>query len=482
MIKELYNLKTGKVFKTDLHQIEAYQHLMDNPRAALFLGMSLSKTVIALSYLYEMHYREAAIGKTLVIAPDKVARITWSEEINTWAHLQEMRYSLVIGNEQQRKEALNIDAEIYIIGVNNVGWLIDQYLYQKISRISGAPYGPWLGELPFDSLVIDELSLFKSRESGRFKKLRRALKVSKTNYRIGMTGTPSPNGYIDLWSQICLLDDGERLEDTFGKYLDKYFTTRGNGMIIYEYIPRKEACNIIAHKIQDIALTMNTRDKIKLPDLYVEDITIEMNDYDRGIYEALEQEYVLEFLQKEITVKNAADLTNKLLQISSGAIYDENKDWFEVNTVKLDALDKYLKIIKGQTTICVYQFRHELERIKKRFPFARELKTIHDFKDWNAGKIQLLLIHPASAGHGLNLQFGGSHMIWFSLTWNLEHYQQTIARLLRRGIIKDVVVKRLIVEGTRDKIVADRLNSKETSQEFLLKEIKALRVKYLEKL
>jgi len=486
----LHNIKRDKPILTDPHQIEAYEHLVANPRAALFLGMSLSKTVTVLSYLYDMHYQECAMLKTLVVAPDKVARITWPDEIATWGHLQGMRYSVIAGDAKKREAALAADAEIYIIGVDNLAWLIDKFIYQKISSVTGEPYGPWLGKLPFDSLVLDEMSLFKGRDSERFKKLRRALIKSDVHYRIGMTGTPAPNGFIDLWAPMVLLDDGVRLGVTFGDFLDKYFTTRGNGMIVYEYIPKRDARSDIARKIRDIALTMSTRDKIKLPDMYTDDIMIDLDEFDQEVYDTLEREYVLEFLDGEgdVTVKTAADLTNKLLQISSGAIYadkaegEKTRTWNQVNTAKLDAMEALLNRHPNDTFLCVYQFRHEIERIRERFPFARELRkgkaTIEDFREWNEGKIRLLLIHPAGAGHGLNLQFGGFRQLWFTPTWNLEHYQQTVARLLRRGAKRDIFIHRLIVRGSRDERVTRRLSGKQSMQEFLFTEIKELRKKH----
>lgn len=483
---ELYNKRKGEYYRTDPHQVEAYEHLMNNPRAALFLGMSLSKTVISLSYLYDMIYTEAAILKTLVVAPDKVARITWPDELETWGHLEGVNYSVVAGTAKQRKKALEAEAEIYIVGVDNLTWLIGQYITKK--------NGKYVGKLPYDCIVLDELSLFKSRDSQRFKALRRAIKT--VDYRIGMTGTPSPNGYVDLWAEIVLLDDGERLGDTFGKFVDKYFTTRGNGMIVYEYIPRPGAPNVIAHKLRDIALTMQTRDYLVLPELHTDDIELELDPFDREIYDTLEEEYVLEFLDEQaVTAKTAADLTNKLLQISSGAIYEEQqyddkgkklpRVWHEVNSVKIDALRDLLETYPEENVIVVYQFKHEVERIYKAFPFARELrkgaKTVEDFRDWNEGKIRLLLIHPAGAGHGLNLQFGGRRMVWFTTTWNLEHYQQTVARLLRRGQLKEIYIHRFIIKGTRDIRVRSRLASKDSNQTFLLNEIKDLRAKYYEK-
>lgn len=471
MIRKLYDKRKGVWYDTDEHQIQAYEHLWANRRAALFLGMSLSKTVVALSYLYDMHYREAAISRTLVIAPDKVARITWPDEIETWRHLEGLRYSVVAGTAAQRAKALTVDAEIFIVGVDNVVWLLDQYG----------------GSLPYDCVVIDEIDHFKSRGSKRFKKLRKAIR--SVEYRVGMTGTPQPNNLTDLWAEVMLLDDGERLGETWGKFVDKYFTTRGNGMIVYEYIPKPGTAAAIADRLRGIALTMQTRDVLALPELITEDVEIDLSPSDRAIYDRLEREYVLDFVDRgEVTAKTAADLTNKLLQISSGAVYEDRTDplvprrWHTVNTAKLDTLGDLLGGHPDENFIVVYQFRHEVDRIKAAFPFARELRkgkdTVQDFRDWNNGKIRLLLIHPASAGHGLNLQFGGRRMVWFSATWNLGQYQQTVARLLRRGQLKEIYVYRLVVRGTRDVQVCRRLASKDSNQTFLMREIKQLREKY----
>lgn len=467
MIRELTNTETGEVFQTDPHQLEAYEFLMTHPRAALFLGMSLSKTAITLSYLYEMHYREVAIRRTLVIAPDKVARITWPEESKKWEHLDGLRMIVISGDENERIEAINRKAEVYVIGVNNVAWLI------KTCK----------GLKRFDSLVIDELSLFKSRGSKRFKMLRNAIK--HIDYRVGLTGTPAPNGYIDLWAQMYLIDGGERLGVTFGAYLDKYFKTRGNGMIVFEYIPKLNAEKIIANKIKDITLSMQTRDILELPALHMNDEILEFSPFDKEIYNTLEREYCLDLLNgSEVTVKTGADLTNKLLQLSSGAVYEDGgaKEWYELNTLKIEALRVLLRMYPDENFILVYQYRHEIARIKAAFPFAQVLRkgkgTVEDFTLWNQGKIKLLMIHPAGAGHGLNLQFGGRRMVWFSVTWNLEHWLQTIARLLRRGALRDIYVHRLLVNGTRDMAVCKRVKSKDTNQTFLLNEIKLLRERY----
>lgn len=469
--------RTRGLTESTPHQRQAYDHLAQNPRACLFLGMSLFKTCITLSYLNDMIYQELRMERVLVIAPDKVARLTWPDEIRDWEHLQGMRFSVVEGTEKKRVKALEAEAEVYLVSVDNIVWLINQHD----------------GRLPYDCIVFDELSLFKSRGSARSKKVRKALKLSNPTYRIGLTGTPSPNGMTDLWAELHMIDDGERLGQTWGKFQDKYFRTRGNGMIVYEYIPLPGALNTIARKIADICLTMNTRDHVELPPDRLEDILLELDPFDRETYEHLEREYFLEFTGRDyadgaVTVKTPADLTNKLLQVSSGAIYEDDlggvgpRVWHEINTLKIDALEAYLKRNKGHNVMLVYQFRHEIERIKAAFPQAQEFgkgaKAAQTQDDWNAGRIPLLLIHPASAGHGLNLQFGGSRMLWFTCTWNLEHWEQTIARLLRKGQEHEVKVARLIARGTRDVRVAKRIEIKQSDQDFLKDEIKQLRQKY----
>jgi SNF2 family DNA or RNA helicase len=452
------------------HQVEALDHLRANPRAALFLGMSLQKTVITLLYLREMIYEECAFTRVLIIAPDKVARLTWPDEIGKWEDTSYMRYSVVAGAAANRVKALQADAEIFIIGVDNLVWMLGLY-----------PQA-----LPFDCLVIDELSLFKGRSSQRFLNLRRALSRSKVNYRVGLTGTPLPNGLIDLWAQLRLIDDGERLGGKFGTYVDKYFVPRGNGMVTFEYRPKPDAEKVISGKIADIVLSMQTRDHKKLPDLVLEDTRLTFEPFDQEVYDTLEEQYVLDFDDSEVTVKNGADLVSKLLQISSGAIYSDReagfREWHELNTVKLDALEDLVSRYPDENVLVVYQFKHEVERIKKRFPHAVTLpkgKALKQcFDDWNAGKIKMMVIHPASAGHGLNLQFGGRRMIWTSPTWNLEHWLQTLARLLRHGATETIYVHRLLVKGTRDMQVKRRIERKDDNQKFILDEIKRLRAKY----
>lgn len=483
------DLEKNEVYELDPHQEEAYLHLCRNPRAGLFLEMSLSKTIITLLYLYDMHYVQAAITKTLVIAPDKVARLTWPKEIKKWGEVSDLRYSVIKGTAAQRLKALEADAEVFLIGVDNLSWLIDQFIGQRVSKNTGLPYGEWFGKLPFDCVVIDESSLFKSWSSGRFKKLERALEKSNVPYRVLLTGTPSTNGEIDLWAQLKLMDGGERLGPTVGQYIDKYFNTKGNGMVIYSYTTKKGAATVIAKKIADIVLSMQTRDYIEMPELIIDDIELTFDPFDREAYDELEREYYIDFISgNSVTAKTPADLVNKLLQVSSGAVY-EDKDpevkgrvWHEVNTLKMDALEELVAKYPKENFLVIYQFRHELERIKQRFPYAVELpkgaKLEQTFDDWNAGKIKMLILHPASAGHGLNLQFGGRRMVWTSPTWNLEHWLQTVARLVRRGALKRIFAHRLLVKATKDIDVRRRITSKDKDQDFLMKVIKHLNNKY----
>jgi SNF2 family DNA or RNA helicase len=463
---QLYHID-GKTYPVDPHQLEGLQHLRDNPRAGLFWEMSLSKTAVVLLYISEMRF-----GATLIIAPDKVARITWPKELRDWKNFHHLSFSVVTGNEEQRRAALDKRADIYTIGAQNSVWLFNEYFKKKS--------GKWVGALPFDYIVFDESTLFKSNSSERFKKMRRA--VRSIEYRTILTGTPIPNGEIDLWSQICLLDDGERLGHTFGEYVDKFFTTRGNGMITYEYKPKKGAARTIAKIIGDIVSAKNTRDHVKLPKLRIVDEVLEFDGFEKEIYEYLEKEYVLENLAGEdITVKSASDLSNKLLQLTSGAVYymEEGRRYYmELNTLKLDTLGELFEEHPDENFIIVYQFQHEVERIIERFPWVELFKTESQYERWNAGEIRGLLGHPAGMGHGLNMQYGGRRMVMFSVTWNLEHYAQVISRILRRGLEGDMWLHRLLVRGTRDMKVRARLGTKQTNQQFLMNEVKELMNKY----
>jgi SNF2 family DNA or RNA helicase len=460
-----------KRYEVDDHQQAAYGHLLAHDRAALFLGMGMSKTVVVLSYLWYRCYADLSIKRALVIAPDKVARVTWPDEAAKWAHLKGMRLNVVKGDPKQRAKLIRPGAaEVYVMGVDNVAWLVDRYC----------------GDLSphFDCLVIDELDLFKSHSSQRFKALRKSVKGIP--YRIGMTGTPTPNGLTALYSEIMLLDDGERLGTTWTGFVDKYFDIRGRNGIVYEYRPKPRTEAILADKLSDIALTLRTEDCIKLPPLTVTDVELSFDDAQRRLYDTLERDYIVEALpdmDSPITSLTAADIVNKLAQITGGAAYYTDNEgvrlWQTLNTVKLDALEALRARLKDANLLVVYQYQHEAERILARINGARILtKNPEDIAAWNRGEIKTLLIHPASAGHGLNLQAGGSLICWYGLTYNLGNYQQTIARLWRRGQNHPVTVYRLIVKDTIDGTIARRLEGKDFRQRVIMREIQKKRQSY----
>lgn len=471
MISVMYNKARGQWFDADPHQIEAYTHLMAQPQAIIAYEMSLSKTVTVLSYLHEMIYREAAITRVLVIAPDKVARITWPDEVRDWAHLDDMRISVVAGTAAQRSAALHADAEVFLMGEANLQWLEATHWDKRKKQ--------WRGLPAVDCIVIDELSLFKKASGQRYKSLWRI--IENVPYTIGLTGTLGQ--LIDLWAMVRLIDKGVRLGTTFGKYVDAYFRARGNGMITYEYIPRAGAERVIMHKLADILLAKQIKDTgIDMPTAHYVDIALQFDAFDREAYDTMERDMLLEMEDAEITAKTAADLSLKLQQLSSGAIYDEDKNVTEINTLKLDALENLLAQHPDDNFVVAYTFRHEIDRIKARLPHAHELgkgkRLREDVDNWNAGKIKLLLLHPRSAGHGLNLQRGGRRLVWFTGTWESELWQQTNSRLIRRGVTWEVFIYRLIVMGTRDKRQADRVKKKQSTQDFLLDEVKLLRRKH----
>jgi SNF2 family DNA or RNA helicase len=481
-------------YKADPHQDEGLDHLLRNPRACLFWEMSLGKTVVTLTYLNDMIYQYGEVTRALVIAPDKVANGAWPDEIDRYTHLTGMKYCVLEGTPKQRRALLASDAQVFLVTEGSLEWLLDLYIYQRVSKKSGEAYGEWLGALPFDCVVIDELSKFKKQNGVRYRKLRRALEKSNVPYRIGLTGTPAPNGYQDLWAQMYLIDDGARLGTTEETYIYTYFTTRGSGHIIYQYTLKVNAEKIIANLISDICSTKKTRDEIPLAPIHIHDVELTLPEFERELYDALELEYVLELSrvgqvdEALVTVKTAADLTNKLLQVSSGAIYEDRiaetdpHIWHTLHDIKAQAVRQILDAYPDENFILVYQFAHEKARIMEMFPHARTLprgaKSRAVQKEWNDGKIRMLVGHPASFGHGLNLQFGGRAQIWWGPTWNLEHWLQTTRRTLRRGGLLDVWIFRLIVKGTRDASVRKRVNSKESDQDFLFQEIKELKQKY----
>lgn len=434
------------------YQEYAIRFIEDHPVSALLLDMGLGKTTITLSALQSLLFDSFQAHRILVIAPLRVAHSTWPAEMEKWDHLKELQYSVIKGTPKQRLEALNRKADIYIINRENIPWLCLQ------------PFS-------FDTVVIDELSSFKNHQAKRYKSLMK--QRNKIHRMIGLTGTPSTNGLQDLWAEFRLLDQGERLGRFVGQFREAYLQPdRRNGMTIYSYKPQPGAEDEIFEKISDITISMKALDHLKMPELMMIHQKVEMDEDEMKTYKQLKSDLVLDLNGEEITAANAASLSSKLCQMASGAIYTEEKSWISIHERKLDALEDLVESSAGSPLLIAYWFRHDLERIQKRFT-VRELKTEIDIQDWNAGKIPVAIIHPAAAGHGLNLQSGGSTLIWFSLTWSLELYQQTNARLYRQGQKETVRIYHLVCKGTLDEAILKSLERKDASQQRLIDAVKA---------
>lgn len=395
------------------------------------------------------------IRKVLVIAPLRVARDTWPSEIKKWDHLKGLTYSVAVGTEADRKAALMQTADVYIINRENVDWLVNK---------SGIPFD-------FDMVVIDELSSFKSYQAKRFKSL---LKVRPKLKRIvGLTGTPSSNGLMDLWAEFRVLDLGERLGRYITNYRNAFFRPdKRNGEVIFSYKPLPGAEQQIYDRIGDITISMKSCDYLKLPECVINEVPVVMDEKEMAVYDKFREDMVAKIKDTEIDAANAAVLSGKLLQMANGAVYDEEKNSLHIHDRKLDALEDLFEGANGKPVLIAYWYQHDAERIKARFP-VREIKTSKDIEDWNAGKISAAIIHPASAGHGLNLQSGGSTLIWFGLTWSLELYQQTNARLHRQGQTDTVVIHHIIAIGTIDEQVMKTLRKKEKTQDALIDAVRA---------
>lgn len=447
-------------FQPHKYQDYAIQRILDTPAAGLFLEMGLGKTVITLTAIDELLYNLFDAVKVLVIAPLRVAEDTWSRESHKWDHLQHLKISKVLGSRKQREQALAAKADVYIINRENVEWLVSYY------------GNDWL----FDTVVIDELSSFKSPSAKRFKALRRIRPLIKRI--IGLTGTPAPNGLMDLWSQLYLLDQGERLGKTITGYRERYFTPGArNGYVVYDWKQKKEAEEAVFEKISDICVSMKSEDWIDMPEKIDRVVPVVLSPETKAKYKQLERDLLLPMKDADIVANTAAVLSNKLLQLANGAAYDENKGVQEIHNAKLDALEDILEAANGHPVLLFYSYKHDLERIQKRFPQCRTLRKgsdgSKDIADWNAGKIDLLAVHPASAGHGLNLQDGGSIIVWFGLTWSLELYQQANARLYRQGQKRSVIVHHLVAEGTIDEDVMMAIENKAAGQDALMSAVKA---------
>lgn len=444
------------------YQLTAINHVINVPKCGLFLDMGLGKTVSTLTAIKELKYNRFQVNKVLIIALKKVAEGTWSKEKDKWNHTKDFRVSLVLGSQQKRIKALSVNADLYIINRENIPWLVD-YLRND-----------WY----FDTVVIDESSSFKNSRSKRFKALKMVL--PKINRLIELTGTPSPNGVEDLWAQIYLLDQGTRLEKYITHFRAKYMEpNKRNRSQIFDYKIKDGVYDSIINKISDICISMKSEDYLELPDLSYNEIPVILNDKARRDYDKMERDFVLELedAEGEITAVNAAALSNKLLQISNGAVYVSSGIYAEVHDAKIEAFLELVERLQGKSLLVFYNFQHDRDRIKKALGksdlVVKELKTTQDEDDWNAGKIDILLTHPASAAYGLNLQEGGNHVCWFGLSWNLEHYQQANKRLHRQGQKEKVIIHHLITQGTRDEDVMRALDNKAGVQEEIMQSLKA---------
>lgn len=444
-------------YKPHRYQEFAKEHIIRHAVAALFLDMGLGKTVITLTAIKELMYERFEIQKVLVIAPLRVARDTWPAEIRKWDHLAGLTYAVAVGSQAERLAALRSKADIHIINRENVTWLVEE---------SGLPFD-------YDMVVIDELSSFKSYRAKRFKSF---LSVRRTVKRIvGLTGTPSSNGLMDLWAQFRLLDLGERLGRYISRYRERYFLPdKRNAQVVFTYKLKPGAEEQIYNAISDITISMKAEDYLDLPPCIHNVVKVALSEREREVYERFRKEMVISLGGEEIDAMNAAALSNKLLQMANGAVYDDRHTGHQIHDRKLDALEDLIEAANGRPVMVCYWFRHDLERIRRRFPTVRELKTAKDIEDWNVGKIPVALVHPASAGHGLNLQYGGCTLVWFGLTWSLELYQQTNKRLHRQGQRDTVVIHHIVADGTIDELVLAALHRKDKTQAALIAAVKAV--------
>jgi SNF2 family DNA or RNA helicase len=437
------------------YQTYATNFILEHPVAAVLLEMGLGKSVITLTAIYELMLNRFEVQKVLVIAPLRVARDTWPAEIEKWEHLEGLTYSVAIGMEAERLAALRCPAHLYLINRENVDWLITK---------SGIPFD-------FDMVVIDELSSFKSHAAKRFKSLLRVRPMVKR--MVGLTGTPSSNGLMDLWAEFRILDMGQRLGRYITHYRNNFFVPdKRNQQMVFSYKPRPGAEDAIYRLISDITISMKSADFLKMPECIINEVPVALSEKEWSVYQALKEDMVVDLKDEEIDAVNAAALSGKLLQMANGAVYNEEKEVIHIHDRKLDALEDLIEGANGKPVLVAYWYNHDLQRIKERFS-VREIKTSQDIKDWNNGNIPVAVIHPASAGHGLNIQFGGSTIIWFGLTWSLELYQQTNARLWRQGQKSTVVIHHIIAKDTIDEDVMKALRKKEKIQSALIDSVKA---------
>lgn len=441
-------------YKPHNYQQFATDFILNQSICCLMLDMGLGKTVITLTALWQLALDSFDVSRVLVIAPKRVAEDTWPKELAKWEHLTGLTASLVLGSAAERKAALQRKAFLYIINRENVAWLVKNHYWD------------------FDMVVIDELSSFKSNKAERFKAMK---KVRPMVTRIvGLTGTPAPNTLLDLWPQMYLMDMGQRLGRFIGGFRDRFFLPdKRNREIIYSYKPREGAEDAIYALISDICISMKAADYLDMPERIDNRIEVSMSPKERKLYDDFQKDMVLSIGDEELDAVNAAALSNKLLQMANGAVYGEDKKIIPIHDRKLDALEDLVEAANGKPLLVAYWYKHDFQRIKARFKNARCIDTAKDIDDWNAGQIPLALIHPASAGHGLNLQDGGCTIVWFGLTWSLELYQQLNARLWRQGQKHTVVIHHIITKGTHDEDVMRALENKDTRQSALIEAVRA---------
>lgn len=450
-------------FKPHAYQQHCINKIIEIKKLGLFLDMGLGKTITTLTAVKELKYNRFLVRRVLVIAPKKVAEGTWTREAAKWGHTQMLRVSPVLGSQTKRIRALNTPADLYIINRENVCWLVDYYR------------NAW----PFDMVVVDESSSFKSHSAKRFKAL--ASVGDRIDRMVELTGTPSPNGLEDLWSQIFLLDGGERLGKRYTQFRERYFQPdkRGADGMVYSYEAKPGTEASILEKISDICISMKAEDYLQLPDITYHEIPVELDSKSLKAYFELEREMVLQLPEDDetISVTSAAALSNKLLQLANGALYGEDRQVHEVHSCKVEAFLELIESLQGKPALVFYNYQHDRTRILKALEKSglavRELKTTQDEDDWNAGKIQVLLTHPASSAYGLNLQQGGNHVIWFGLTWNYELYTQANKRLHRQGQKEKVIIHHLVCSGTRDTDVMQALQRKDDVQSWVMESLKA---------
>lgn len=438
---------------------------IDDKALGLFLDMGLGKTAITLTAINDLKYNRFLVGKVLVIAPKKVAEATWSKEAAKWDHLKMLRVIPVLGPKNKRIKSLNTPSDIYVINRENVPWLVEYYR------------NAW----PFDMVVVDEFSSFKNHKAKRFKSL--TWVRGHINRFVGLTGTPAPNGLLDLWAQVYLLDQGQRLGKHITQFRERYFNPdQRDREHIFSYLPKPGADEAIQRLIGDICISMKAEDYLELPECIPVTVSVVLDSKAKRAYEKLEKDMLLEVDETTIDAGSAAVLTNKLLQLCNGAVYGENRDVVEIHDCKIEALLECIEGLNGQAAIIYYNFQHDLIRIKKALSGSglkvRELKGPQDEDDWNNKKIDILLAHPASCAYGLNLQNGGHHVIWFGLNWSLELYQQANKRLHRQGQKDRVIIHNLVVEGGVDEDVMNALEDKSSTQDKLMNALKARIQKY----